>query len=1463
MCTKQILPVIFVSLLALANKAVAFPIKVDIGGGNLKSGWTRMPDAGYGNDGVVTVEGVTFTASCCLAGDEKWRNFSGGDLGGDYFDCDNGFGNPNGSIILTISNLAAGSYEFTSYHNNAEPSYRCPLDITVTGSDVSYATTAADVPVTQNTVDDDIGSGSVEFTTTGSADVVITFTPTCDNKPDGMMCLNGFILDRTGATVEFESASSGALEQVSPAVLIVNLSEAVSETVTVDYEVIGGTADGDGTDYTLADGTLTFIPDDTSETISISIVNDGADEEDETIIIELSNPTGGEVGLGAITQHTYTIIDPRPDVQFDSTTSSGDEDVTPANIAVSLSHAWSEMVTVEYEVIGGTATGNGVDYNLPAGTLTFDPCQTTRYISIDIVNDVNVEGPETIELSLSQPNNAKLGDTFLHIFTIDDDELRSTFTNSLGMEFILIMPGIFTMGEGDGHRIQDTGSLDYDEQPAHTVTISKPFYMLKTKVSQTHYQQSGLPGAPNDISWDDANSFAVWLSQEDGNSHHLPTEAQWEYVYENPGQVQDMSSREWVRDWHEPYGHDALTDSVGPVKGVLKVIRADGQNRWALPTNAKYQPWQLGEAQACSFRLVVEFDPPETPHVSPGPFCQAVVKQSTAPGLQGPDPDIPYFTVRFSMPIPPDNIDDGIASMLGCCPSTMHHSHSPGFEIMPNGDALAVWFTAHGSEYAQDVRFVQARLRYGSDQWDMPELFWDMKGMNDESGLLWSEDDGTVHFFGGGRIANSDRRPFVMAVSNDSGASWTLKRPNFPVPAVNYQAQPCQNAWRQNGNTIYTVTDGENPGDSSIVWRSLDNGVTWYDMGGRTNGRHSTIVPIGNSGTLLSLGGKNSNIGGWMPWCKSYNWGATWPDEGPTCFAFLDGNQRPCVTRLANGKLVFVEDCQERGDNDQPPGWTHGYGCLIAISDNNGVSWHIKNLPVTLPHESDLDYGTLGYSTIRQAPNGVIHILTTMTHPCLHYELNEAWIYSEEGDIPPETTGGTVNDYNEYYPSSPLKATWSARTCPNGRYLLHGTETSYYEDGTKEYEVTYKNGRKDGTETFWAPDGTKLWSWEHDDGNNVSVWTHYWSNGLKRIESTWNSYPTPRDLPSRNFSGFVADGNSYHWGLCGQPAEAYDFNDGEYQGVTNLPEPQTNIIADITGDCSVDFNDLGKLSDDWLAGELIYPVGPNNALLVLHYDFNEASGTTLADSTGNGYTGTFFTDVGQTPAEISGRMDQGRSGNSFHFWPGLATGGISMPNNVFVDNNITQEITVAVWIKNAHPGETPDSAAFMWEFREWDDVSTSGGNRVLAVETTDRNGNFEFHDDSQNTAISIDWSAHTEWKHYGFVRDAAKLRIYVDGRLKSEDNASGNPMAVPGLLYVGVAADRAPGNVSGLHDGFTGNMEDWKIYSYALSQEEIMSLAETGPVNIGEESPANLDGSGLVNFIDYAILASQWLMHWP
>ena len=200
-----------------------------------------------------------------------------------------------------------------------------------------------------------------------------------------------------------------------------------------------------------------------------------------------------------------------------------------------------------------------------------------------------------------------------------------------------------------------------------------------------------------------------------------------------------------------------------------------------------------------------------------------------------------------------------------------------------------------------------------------------------------------------------------------------------------------------------------------------------------------------------------------------------------------------------------------------------------------------------LPNHERGTNGTLGYVTARQAPNGVIHVLTTETEPCLHFELNEAWIFSDAGDIEPETSGGMVKDFSEKYPNEQVRSQWSARICPGGRYLLDGKETDFYENGAKQHEVTYASGRKTGLETFWSLGGQVLWTWQHDLNLNKATWTQYGPDNHHKLQSTWNTKPEARDL-KRSFFGLVADGSVFQWDENDELAAEYRFTNGIFAG---------------------------------------------------------------------------------------------------------------------------------------------------------------------------------------------------------------------------------------------------------------------------------------------------------------------------
>jgi len=84
-----------------------------------------------------------------------------------------------------------------------------------------------------------------------------------------------------------------------------------------------------------------------------------------------------------------------------------------------------------------------------------------------------------------------------------------------------------------------------------------------------------------------------------------------------------------------------------------------------------------------------------------------------------------------------------------------------------------------------------------------------------------------------------------------------------------------------------------------------------------------------------------------------------------------------------------------------------------------------------------------------------------------------------------------------------------------------------------------------------------------------------------------------------------------------------------------------------------------------------------------------------------------------------------------------------------------------------------------------------------------------------------------------------------------------------GDASVGMAPDRHG-------DSFYGSLDDLRIYNYALSQAEIVSLADQGTLSCPFESVANLYDeepvqSKAVNFKDYTILIDWWLekQFWP
>jgi formylglycine-generating enzyme required for sulfatase activity len=119
--------------------------------------------------------------------------------------------------------------------------------------------------------------------------------------------------------------------------------------------------------------------------------------------------------------------------------------------------------------------------------------------------------------------------------------------NSIGLKLVRIEPGRFVMGAGAAapRTRAEWLTRDHDEAPAHTVVISRAYYLGAYEVTHAQFEQFapehkklrgvGNASAGDDdpvvhVTWAEAAAFCDWLARKEGRPYRLPTEAEWEYA---------------------------------------------------------------------------------------------------------------------------------------------------------------------------------------------------------------------------------------------------------------------------------------------------------------------------------------------------------------------------------------------------------------------------------------------------------------------------------------------------------------------------------------------------------------------------------------------------------------------------------------------------------------------------------------------------------------------------------------------------------------------------------------------------------------------------------------------------------------------------------------------------------------------------------------------------------------------
>jgi len=357
-------------------------------------------------------------------------------------------GSVNAAFAVTMS--AASSQSVTVNYATANATATAGSDYTAASGQLTFApgetSKTVNVAVLGDTIDEPNETFTLNLSGATNASIA-TGTGT------------GTITDDDGApslsinSVTVTEGNTGT----TTATFTVTLSAVSGQTVTVNYGTANGTATA-GTDYTTTSGQLIFAPGVTTQTISVPVIGDTLDEPNETFTVGLSGAVNATIGTGTGTG-TITDDDATPSLTINNVTAT-ESSTVPATFTVTLSAASGQNVTVNYATSNGTATA-GSDYTaIPTTQLVFSPGQTSKTITVPLLEDSLDEANETFTVNLSSAVNATIADSQGVGTITDNDPTPSLAINNA------------TVTEGNSGTVSATFTVTLSAASGQTVTVN-------------------------------------------------------------------------------------------------------------------------------------------------------------------------------------------------------------------------------------------------------------------------------------------------------------------------------------------------------------------------------------------------------------------------------------------------------------------------------------------------------------------------------------------------------------------------------------------------------------------------------------------------------------------------------------------------------------------------------------------------------------------------------------------------------------------------------------------------------------------------------------------------------------------------------------------------------------------------------------------------------------------------------
>lgn len=316
--------------------------------------------------------------------------------------------NEGSSLSFTVTRSGSLSESVTVSFASANGTAVAPGDFTSASGSLSFAANETQKTISVTTIDDSAVEGNetltVSLTSPSSPAILIDAEGT------------GTIVDNDTSSVAIADASvteGGTLQ------FVLTRSGSTGGSASVNYATSSGTAVSPG-DFTAASGTVNFAANETSKTINVSTVDDSSVESSETMTVTLSSPSSGLTISDD--QATGTIVDNdvAPSVSF----AISDAWITEGGIlsfVVSKTGTTSSSFTVSYATSDGSAVAPS-DYTAASGTLTFTANETSKYVSVQTINDFVLTGNLDMVITLSSPSSGATLSDSIGLGNIIDDE---------------------------------------------------------------------------------------------------------------------------------------------------------------------------------------------------------------------------------------------------------------------------------------------------------------------------------------------------------------------------------------------------------------------------------------------------------------------------------------------------------------------------------------------------------------------------------------------------------------------------------------------------------------------------------------------------------------------------------------------------------------------------------------------------------------------------------------------------------------------------------------------------------------------------------------------------------------------------------------------------------------------------------------------------------------------------------